>query len=140
MGGLRKLRRRSRSRQYEVEPLRPQQSFYAPKMSEVILDFAEPLLNTIDDETFEYAISFAVLCWSLSFFPEKEQQQHIRNIINRIGESNTMACLEVEDWVRILLERKKDFFADDRRMVLSHQVVEEEGRRRLLVTSALARD
>lgn len=140
MGGMRKLRRRSRSKQYEVEPLRPKQSFHAGKMSEVILDFAEPLLDTIDDEVFKYAISFAVICWNISFLPEKEQQRHVRDILNGLGESDPMVRIGVEDWTRMLLERKKAFFADDRRIVVSYQVVEEEDHQRLLVTSALARD
>jgi len=140
MGGMRKLRRRSRGTQYEVEPLWPQQSFHAPKMSQVILDFAEPLLDDIDDELFENAIDCAVSCWNLSFLPEKEQQRHVRKILNGLGESDPMTRLEIEDWVQMLLGRKKAFFADDGRMVLSYQVVEEEGQRRLLVTSAWTKD
>jgi len=142
MGGMRKLRRGRRGKQYEVEPLRPQQSFHSGKMSQVILDFAEPLLNTIDDEVFEYAISFAVLCWNLSFLTEKEHQQHVRDILKGLGESDPMARFEVEDCIRMLLERKRFFFADEKRMVLSYQVVEEEDQHqhRLLVTSAVTKD
>ena len=142
MGGIRKLRRRSRSTQYEVEPLRPQKSFHAGKMSEVILDFAEPLLNTIDDddELFEEVICFAAFCWNTSFLPENEQKQMVQSLINDIANSDILHRLRFEDDIRMLLERKKTFFADDRRIVVNYKVIEEEDRQRLLVMSTLAKD
>ncbi len=141
MGGMRKLRRRSRSAQYDVEPLWPQQSFHAGKMSEVILDFAEPLLDAIDDdELFERAIGCAVVCWNLSFLMEKKQQRQVRSIVNEFDKSDLLTRFGAEDCVRMLLERKKAFFADEKRMVLNYQVVEEEGQHRLLVASVLAED
>ena len=140
MGGMRKLRRRSRGKQYEVEPLRPQQAFHAGKMSEVILDFAEPLLNAIDDddELFENAINCAVACWNLSFLPEKKKQRQLRAMVNELGKSDSMARFEVEDCIRMLLERKRFFFANEKRMVLNYEIIEERGSRRLLAMSVFA--
>ena len=141
MGGMRKLRRRSRSKQYEVEPLWPQHSFHAGKMSEVILDFAEPLLNTVDDddEFFEEVISFAVICWNASFLPEKEQKQILCSLVDEMAKSDELLRLSVQNDIRILLERKKAFFADDRRMLTNFQIVGEKGSRRLLAMSVLTK-
>ena len=142
MGGMRKLRRRSRGKQYTVEPLRPQQSFHAGKMSEVILDFAEPLLNAIDynDELFEEVIRFAVICWNASFLPEKEQKQIFCSMVDGMAKSDVLLRLSVRDDIRMLLERKKAFFADDKRMLLEYKVVEEKGSKRLLAMSVLTKD
>ena len=142
MGGLRKLRRRSRSRQYEVEPLRPQHSSHAGKMSEVILDFAEPLLNTIDDddELFEEVISFAVICWNISFLPENEQKKTIRSLIYEMAKSDVLLRFSVKNDIQMLLERRKAFFADEKRLVVNYEIIEEEEQRRLLVTSAWTKD
>ncbi len=141
MGTMRKLRRRSRGKQYEVEPLRPQQSFHARKMSEVILDFAEPLLDALDDdELFENAINCAVACWNLSFLPEKKQQRQVRAIVNEIGKSDKLTRHEFEDCIRMLLERKRILFADEKRIVASYKVVEEEDYHHLFVMSTLAKD
>ena len=142
MGGLRKLKRRSRSKQYEVEPLRPQQSFHTGKMSEVILDFAEPLLNTIDDddELFEDAISFAVICWNASFLPEKERKKIVCSMVDEMAKSDVLLRLRVQGDIRMLLERKKTFFADEKRMVLNYKIIEENGSRRLLAMSAFTKD
>ena len=141
MGGMRKLRRRGHGTQYEVEPLRPQKSFHVRKMSEVILDFAEPLLDALDDdELFGNAIGCAVVCWNLSFLQEKKQQRHVRAIINEIDRSALLTRFEAEDCVRMLLERKRILFADEKRIVISYNIVEEENHHRLLVTSTFAKD
>jgi hypothetical protein len=140
MGGMRKLRRRSREKQYEVEPLWPQQSFRAPKLSQVILDFAEPLLDDIDDELFENAIDCAVVCWNLSFLPEKKQRRQLRAMVNELGKSDLLTRLEAEDCTRMLLERKRIFFADEKRIVVNYKVVEEEDHHHLFVMSTFAKD
>ena len=141
MGTMRKLRRRSRSTQYEVEPLRPQQSFHARKMSEVILDFAEPLLDALDDdELFENAISCAVACWNLSFLPEKKQKKLVLSMVNELDKSVLLTRHEFEDCVRMLLERKRVLFADEKKIVVNYKIVEEEDHHRLLVMSVFAKD
>jgi len=138
---MRKLRRKGRGRQYEVEPLRPQQSFHARKMSQVILDFAEPLLDALDDdELFENAIGCAVVCWNLSFLPEKKQQRQLRAIVNKLGKSDQLTRFEFEDCTRMLLERKRIFFADEKRIVVNYKVFEEGDDQRLLVMSAFTKD
>jgi len=141
MGGMRKLRRRGRGKQYEVEPLRPQQSFPARKMSEVILDFAEPLLDALDDdELFEKAIGCAVVCWNLSFLQEKKQQRQVRAIVNKLDKSALLTRHEFEDYVRMLLERKRILFADEKRIVMNYKIVEEEDHHHLFVMSTFAKD
>jgi len=141
MGGLRKLRRRSRGKQYEVEPLRQKQPFPVRKMSEVILDFAEPLLDAIDDdELFENAINCAVTCWNLSFLPEKRQQKLMRAMFNKLDKSGLLTRFEAEDYVRMLLERKRILFADEKRIVVNYKIVEEEDHHHLYVMSTLAKD
>ena len=140
MDGMRKLRRRGPGKQYEVEPLRPQQSFHARKMSEVILDFAEPLLDAIDDdELFEKAIGCAVVCWNLSFLTEIKKQRHVRAIVNKLDKSDLLTRFEAEDYVRMLLERKRILFADEKRIVINYKIVEED-QHHLSVVSIFAKD
>ena len=141
MGALRKLRRGSRHSEYAVEPLRPGGFPLGRKMSEVLLDFAEPLLNTIDnDELFEGVISFAAVCWNISFFPEKEQHAHWNKIIKKIGTPPFLTHQSIENWVWALVERKKTFFADDKRIIANFKVVDEGDSRRLFVMSTAAKD
>ena len=142
MGGLRKLRRKSHSARYKVHLLRPKGSFPLRKMSEVILDFAEPLLNTIDDddELFKDVISFAVICWNISFLPENEQKKMIRSLVDEMAKSDYLLRLSVKNDIRMLLNRKETFFADEKRMVVNYEIIEENGSRRLLAMSAFTKD
>jgi hypothetical protein len=142
MGGIRKLRRRSRSTQYAVEPLRTKLPVPLRKMSDMLRDFAEPLLNTIDDddELFEEVIGFAAICWNLSFLPENEQKQTIRSMVDKLGKSDVLKRLKVENDVQMLLERKKAFFADEKRMVVNYEIIEDKGSRHLLAMSVFTKD
>jgi len=137
---IRKLRRASKTAKHRVEPLRHKQPPSAIKMSEVLMDFAEPLLDTLDDdEHFEGVIALAALCWNCSFLPPKKQRAQFNTILDKLGKSETLTRLEIEDCTRMLLERKKALFADDKRMVVDYKVVEEEEGRRLLVMSIPAK-
>ena len=140
MGGLRKLRRRGLGSRYEVEPLRNKDIFPGRKMSEVLLDFASPLLDAEDDDYFETIIGFAVLCWNLSFLPDGERQKELEHIINELGGADSLVRTEVEDHASMLLKRKQKFFAKDRRFIVNFKIVEEGNNSRLLVMSAPAED
>jgi hypothetical protein len=59
-----------------------------------------------------------------------------RSLVDKLSKSNLLTRLEVEDCTRMLLERKKALFADDRRMIVNYKVVDEKDGQRLLVMSA----
>lgn len=142
MGALRKLRRQAGWRtggEYAVEPLRPTEFPPVRKMSEVLLDFARPLLDTVDDEGFKNVIIFAALCWNVSFLPEPKQQKDLKKIVDELSKPEPLMRPDLNAWAKALLERKKAFFAADRRMVLDYRVVEEKDSRHLFVTSTLAK-
>jgi hypothetical protein len=141
MGGLRKLRRMSGDRHYAVEPLQPKRPPGARKMSEVLLEFAEPLLDHLEDDSlFESAIGFAAICWSISLFPDQEQGSLLKKVVGELAKASKLSRFEVEKWVQMLLERKKTLFAGDRRMVADFRVVREKGHHHLFVMSTLVKD
>jgi len=141
MGAIRKLKRQLSGPKYEVGPLRPNIPFPGRKMSEVLLEFARPMLDFVDDdELFEDVISFAIVCWNLSFFPEHEQLTEWKTLTRNVGRAHLFSDPEIENWVLILLERKKTLFANDRRIVVDHSIVEEPDQHHLYVVSALAKD
>jgi hypothetical protein len=142
MGALRKLRREAGWKaggEYAVEPLRATEFPPMRKMSEVLLDFARPLLDTVDDEGFKNVIIFAALCWNVSFLPEPKQQKDLKKIVDELSKPAPLIRPDLNAWAKSLLERKKAFFAADRRMVLDYRVVEEKDSRHLFVTSTLAK-
>ena len=139
MSTLRKLRRKGPSTDQKIEPLRHEEIPFARKMSEVLLEFAEPLLEDSFDEEFEPIISFASTCWNCSFLPERKQQKHLKAIINDLGKSYPIIRLQIEDNFRMLLERKRTFFSNDRRIIANYSIIEEEDEHRLIVMSVFAK-
>ena len=116
MGTMRKLRRTGHLARHRVEPLRHSQPpSFTIKMSQVLQDFAEPLLERLSGEEFEAGMCLAALCWNLTFMPPKDQHAQISSIIDELGRSDPLKRLEVEDCIRMLMERKKALYANDRR-------------------------
>ena len=141
MSTLRKLRRTGKMDLHKIEPLRDRHPFFARKMSEVLLDFAEPVLETFDHpEDFDAIVTLAALCWNCSFLLPNEQRKSLNNVINELGKSDPLLRIEVEDCIHMLMERKKTVFANDRRMIANFEVVEERDGSRLVVVSSLAED
>jgi hypothetical protein len=104
-------------------------------MSEVLLDFAGPILQDLDDRDFKAAITFSALCWNLALLRSEDQRTHLNNAISAIAESDPFKHREIQPFVRMLLDRKKALFADDKRLIVDYKVVEEAAGPRLLVTS-----
>jgi hypothetical protein len=64
----------------------------------------------------------------------------LEHIINEIGGTDPLVRADVEDHARMLLRRKQEFFAKDRRLVVDFKIVEEGDNCRLLVMSTPAKD
>lgn len=140
MGTKRKLRRIGRTARNTLEPLRPEAPNSPRKLSEVLLEFAQPLLDTVGDDAFENVISFAAICWNISFFPEPKQPRRLKRIIKQLSKSDRHMRCELSAWAKALVERKKTFFAHDKRMIFDYEVVEEQDSYHLFVMSSLAKE
>ncbi|MCX5646068.1 MAG: hypothetical protein NTZ17_15520 [Phycisphaerae bacterium] len=137
MGGLRRLRR-SGAGKYAVEPLRGDPDRQSGKLSAVILDFSRPLIDNVDDDEFETAVTLAVLCWNLALLPEDEQERERRSAVQKLAKGKPAGfASEMEAWTRMLLDRKKTLFGRDRRMVASYRVIDEKDGFHLYVASTL---
>jgi hypothetical protein len=145
MGALRKLRRISRNSEYAVEPLLPAPEGPADfkpfrKMSEVLMDFADPLYDgSEDDALFESLIGFAVICWNISLMDEKDHPGLMKRVVNDLVSDTKMPRFEAEDLVRRFIERKKTLFEDDRRMIADFRVYKDKGQDRIMVMSAMTK-
>lgn len=90
-------------------------------MSEIIAEFAAPLLReAIDEKSEELAILMAVASWNLSLMPIEERESIIKEIVNI---SPTEKDKEIaESIVRMLIWRKELFFSHVRRYVVSYDL------------------
>jgi len=141
MGGLRKLRRRGAG-EYAVEPLHLTSAPRGRKLSAVILDYARPLIDNVDDDQFRIAIGIAIMCWNVALSPEEEQKEKLRLLCKEMAKMAKGApggfADEAKMWTQWLVERKKTLFADDRRMVLNYNVENRGDSHHLQVASTLA--
>jgi hypothetical protein len=107
------------------------------KMSEVILRFAEPLQD-------EYGvvppnmIRLAILVWNASFLPEDTQKQAIKNIVEIVPVTEREARREMILAISMLLERKENYFSDNKRVIMDYHITESAHRLNLDVVSTVA--
>ena len=109
-------------------------------MSEVILDFAEPLLDECDNEQTErIAIGLAIFVWNVSLLPEKDQEREIMKICSTLpGSEDAKVFAMYMDHANSLLERKKNRFSENHRSILKYEISGSGNSRRLDVASTLA--
>jgi hypothetical protein len=126
--------------QGRIEPLRPKGFFYERKLSEVLLEFAEPLTREdrgkLTDEQFEDAIQFAILCWNISFLPPQEQKHLIDKMLDETCENDVACQLYYSRTAKALIEQRKMFYAEDRRMIMNYRFCNDAYGRHLIVASA----
>ena len=96
-------------------------------MSEVIIDFAKPLLDAVQtNEEMQRAIGMAIAMWNVAILPDKEQKDFLRKFFNNTKDSSSNQDLpeEHDQVVSYFIARKKVFFSDIKRMILDYECVE----------------
>jgi hypothetical protein len=88
-------------------------------MSEVVVDFAAPLLETCDDEASEKkAVSLAIFVWNATLMPEEERESTLGAYL-----SDAQRGLPPEEfqnlssYVDLLIERKKNLYPSNRKRI-----------------------
>jgi hypothetical protein len=107
---------------------------YDVKMSEVIIEFADPLLREAQTEkAYEISIAMAVTCWNLAIMPENKHEE----LISEITRTSTSEHYrkDTESVVRMFIERKKLLFSHIRKIVVNHSIQFSEGKMMLNVAS-----
>jgi hypothetical protein len=93
------------------------------KMSEVILRFAEPLKD-------EYGmvpkamLEIAIILWNASFMPSDMQRKAIEDVVNVLPKDDSEARREMFLIANMLLERKKQYFAHNKRLIMDYHITE----------------
>ena len=89
------------------------------RMSEVVVDFAAPLLETCHDEASEKkAVSLAIFVWNATLMPEKECEDTLEAYL-----FDAQKALPAEEfqtlssYVDLLVERKKDLYPSNRKKI-----------------------
>jgi|GEM_PF-1435665 len=107
------------------------------KMSEVLLDFAEPLIDKCkDDKAFYNALQICAIAWNSSFLSPEERNKLIDESFNKYINDNEDREIAKEILSK-MLERKQKKFPDIKRMIMDFQISYKDGQQHLFVTSSL---
>ena len=93
------------------------------KMSEVILRFAEPFKDH-DGLVPRAMLEIAIIIWNASFMPSNMQRKALEDVVNVLPSDNTEARREMFFIAHMLLERKKQYFSDNQRMIMDYHITE----------------
>ena len=95
----------------------------AARMSDVLQDFAEPLLlESVTDAEVKNAIKFSILVWNASLVPSPERENVVETLIKELSNPDLPDRTEsVKSYIDMLLEREKDLFPDVDRTIVDCQ-------------------
>ena len=90
------------------------------KMSQVIIDFAEPVLERAKTEKeFRTGIGLATLAWNASLLPEAEREKVINKpLIESLPDATDTALVALE----MLIARKHQYFPDNKRVIMDYEL------------------
>ncbi|MFM7383928.1 MAG: hypothetical protein ACKO1W_12885, partial [Microcystaceae cyanobacterium] len=101
------------------------------KMSEVLLEFATPVLEEAEDfEDCQFCFSMAVIAWNLALLPLEDQAEFfkenhfLKNPLDKEDVEMSKFCMEM---IQTLIALKLLHFGKDRRMVEDYQLTENDG-------------
>ena len=93
------------------------------KMSEVILRFAAPFKDE-DGLVSKAMIEMAIIIWNASFMPQDMQRKALADIINVLPSDASEARHEMLLAVHMLLERKRQYFSHNKRVIVDYHITE----------------
>ena len=93
------------------------------KMSEVIFRFVEPFKDH-DGLVPRAMLEIAIILWNASFMPSAMQRKAVEDVVNVLPSENTEARRELFVIAQRLLERKKQYFSDNQRMIMDYHITE----------------
>ena len=108
------------------------------KMSDIIVDYAEPFIKALKTETrkeYEKAIMLAMTYWNCSIMKEfsKVSQKEIEKRLKPITPD-----LEAKSIMNYMLERKRQMYPDNKRIIINYELTElKEGGFHLSVASTV---
>ena len=117
----------------EAEPIR---SNAFEKMSDILLDYAEPFLDTIDVNNkaeYEKVIMMAIMFWNCSILDEsRENRKIVRDVLKPF-----MTDAESRNVVSYMFKRKRMMYPDNKRMMLNYELTKAPGGFHLSVASTI---
>ena len=111
------------------------------KMSEVLVDFADPILDHQgSDEKYDRDLAFAAFAWNIATMPPDMQGDIYESTVNVFTKDMLIPCESVRARLDDLIDRKLQYFNHIHLIIVDYRVVEEGDYRRVLVASTPIKD
>ena len=92
----------------------------AAKMSDLLEDFVEPYRDTADTkDDYQKLLTLGVMAWNAALLPAKEQQNMLQQLLDRLPHTSAEDKKVLTAFLRELLQRKRKYFSQNRRAILS---------------------
>ena len=106
------------------------------KMSEILLEFAEPLTDACENnKSFINAINLSMIAWNISFFPKKERKELMDESIEKFtGDRHDKRT--IKNILSMMQERKEKEFSHIKMMMVDLEITFKDGNHQLNVLSA----
>ncbi len=98
---------------------------YVPtsKLSEVVLDYAEPLIN-VAGENEEKAIRFSVTLWNASLLQKHKALEIIEPSLDGMANGDQLLKEEFYSMFEMMYNRKQKLFSNDKRFIVNYSLEE----------------
>lgn len=111
------------------------------KMSEVILEFAWPIMENCESfKEQERIINFIIPVWNICVMPEDEQKEATEKLVDIMVRDNMGDRLFCRGMLNLLFEKKEKDFADKNRPIVSYVFSMKDGKPWLDVASIFTMD
>ena len=106
----------------------PTEYVSANKLSEVILDYAEPLTNVADGiEVEERAIRMSVTLWNASLLPKQKALETMEPALEDMAQGDQLLKSEFYLMFELMYKRKQSLFPNDKRFIVDYTLEENDG-------------
>ena len=93
------------------------------KMSEILLEYAKPLVDVVETDNIEYyekAIKISIMLWNCTILQETtKSRKEIMKMLKPV-----MPDAESKSIVNYMLERKRQMYPDNKRVIMSYELSE----------------
>ena len=126
-----KKRRRAINKKAQVRPKsldniqtqHPLEYASARKLSEVVLEFAEPLTNAVEGtEGEEQAIRMSITLWNTSLLPKQKALENIKLAFDDMANGDQALKSEFYNMFDMMYARKHSYFSTDHRFIVDYSL------------------
>jgi hypothetical protein len=122
----RSIKRKAQVRLKSFDNMQTQQPLeyaFTRKLSEVVLEFAEPLTDAVENTESEgRAIELSVLLWNASLLPKQKALGSIQPALEEIADGDQALVSEFHGIFEMMYARKQSHYATDKRFIVDYSL------------------